>query len=398
MKKITSILIILFSTLVVKAQNGTNNVSEVTNYKDANGLIVVELTINGHAADFVLDINGRNTILAEYVDKLEFKEIQPLPLGYTHNKLTSGAAETAIASAVTMGNNISSDRVSFAIIADENNELRNLNVAGTLNAAIFLQSIVTINTQRKTITTSTPVRPVYMGLKNRVNMKFLANGYSVTAPVMIDNKQVDCLLDTYNKSTIALAEKPSTVSELKFVNAAIPSSEIDVLSEGSQAIAGLGLLQHGILSLDFPHSKAYFQTFEETEIRDEVEIQLVTIVPGTLNEIGRAEFLEYIFDYKNDKDFVLKGDKPVVIDFWASWCGPCLRLMPQMEQFADKYKDQVVFYKVNADKEKEICAKFNIQALPTLFFIPKGGAPIVEVGAIPEKYIEIIETKLLNLE
>lgn len=86
----------------------------------------------------------------------------------------------------------------------------------------------------------------------------------------------------------------------------------------------------------------------------------------------------------------------MVIDFWASWCGPCMRLIPELEKMAERYKDNVMFLKVNADKEKELCEKFNVVALPTLFFIPVGGEPIIEVGATPEKFIEIIETRLLN--
>ena len=85
-----------------------------------------------------------------------------------------------------------------------------------------------------------------------------------------------------------------------------------------------------------------------------------------------------------------------MIDFWATWCGPCMRLIPEMEKLAEKYKDRVIFYKVNADKEKELCGMFNVVALPTLFFIPVGGEPIIEVGATPEKFEKIIEEQLLK--
>lgn len=65
-----------------------------------------------------------------------------------------------------------------------------------------------------------------------------------------------------------------------------------------------------------------------------------------------------------------------------------MRLIPELEKMAEKYKGQIVFLKVNADKEKELCSRFNVNALPTLFFIPVGGKPVVEMGATPEKYRE----------
>ena len=99
---------------------------------------------------------------------------------------------------------------------------------------------------------------------------------------------------------------------------------------------------------------------------------------------------------ENFESEVLKSDKKVLVDFWATWCGPCMRLIPELEKMVEKYKDQVIFLKVNADKEKELCGMFNIVALPTVFFIPVNGKPIVEMGATPEKYVEIIEKQLLK--
>ena len=133
------------------------------------------------------------------------------------------------------------------------------------------------------------------------------------------------------------------------------------------------------------------------EIKDEeVKDIAATIEPGKLNPITRDYFLEHVYDYQVSDEFVFKGDKPVVIDFWATWCGPCMRLIPELEKMAEKYKGQVVFLKVNADKEKELCSRFNVNALPTLFFIPVGGKPIIEMGATPEKYEKIIQEQLLK--
>ena len=131
--------------------------------------------------------------------------------------------------------------------------------------------------------------------------------------------------------------------------------------------------------------------YRKRKLKSETKVE-----DGKLNPITRQFFLEHIFDYRKGNDFVYNGEKPVIIDFWATWCGPCMRLLPEMEKLAEKYKGKVVFYKVNADKEKDLCNHFGVQALPTLFFIPAGGKPIIEVGATPEKYVQIIEEQLLK--
>ena len=164
-----------------------------------------------------------------------------------------------------------------------------------------------------------------------------------------------------------------------------------------RSVLGKKILDYGIISIDYIHQKIYFQPFDMVPIPEaEAKVTETKVEDGKLNPITRQFFLEHIFDYRKGNDFVYNGDKPVVIDFWATWCGPCMRLLPEMEKLAEKYKGKVIFYKVNADKEKDLCSHFSVQALPTLFFIPVGGKPIIEVGATPEKYVQIIEEQLLK--
>ena len=99
---------------------------------------------------------------------------------------------------------------------------------------------------------------------------------------------------------------------------------------------------------------------------------------GKVIHINQSEFIEKVYDYKKNPDkWVYEGSKPAIIDFYADWCGPCRRLSPVLEKLAEKYKDKIVIYKVNTDKERELAAAFGITSLPTLVFIPLGDTPQV---------------------
>ncbi|MBQ7311819.1 MAG: thioredoxin [Alistipes sp.] len=93
-------------------------------------------------------------------------------------------------------------------------------------------------------------------------------------------------------------------------------------------------------------------------------------------------------------DWKFLGDKPAMIDFYASWCGPCQRLLPIVESLADEFEGKVDIYKVNVDQEEELAAAFNIRTIPTLIFIPMSGKPEREVGAKSESELR---EKLNNL-
>jgi thioredoxin 1 len=78
---------------------------------------------------------------------------------------------------------------------------------------------------------------------------------------------------------------------------------------------------------------------------------------------------------------VLKADKPVVVDFWASWCGPCRMVAPIMEELADEFEGKVQIAKVNVDEEGELAAQFRIMSIPTVMVFKNGEAAEKIVGA-----------------
>lgn len=118
---------------------------------------------------------------------------------------------------------------------------------------------------------------------------------------------------------------------------------------------------------------------------------------GTMH-IGKAEFLKKVFDYeKNAQSWKFEGNKPAIVDFYATWCGPCKALGPSLEELADEYSGKLDIYKVDVDKEQELSAAFGIRSVPTLLFIPAEGQPSMSSGAPSRAQLkQIIEEHLLK--
>jgi len=115
--------------------------------------------------------------------------------------------------------------------------------------------------------------------------------------------------------------------------------------------------------------------------------------------ITTEQFKVRIFDYKNEKDWKYRGDQPCVIDFYTTWCGPCKRLAPIMDELSQKYCDQVRFYKADTERERELAYVFGINSIPQVLYIPVEGKPMLLKGLYPKENIEqIIDEFLLKKE
>lgn len=119
---------------------------------------------------------------------------------------------------------------------------------------------------------------------------------------------------------------------------------------------------------------------------------------GEVIVMNKADFLAKIYNYEvNSEEWVYEGNKPCIIDFYADWCGPCKRVAPIMKELAAKYRDDVVFYKIDVDNERELASVFGISSIPLILFVPVKGKPQASLGALPrETLVEQIESFLLE--
>ncbi|WP_405372308.1 thioredoxin [Phocaeicola sp.] len=105
--------------------------------------------------------------------------------------------------------------------------------------------------------------------------------------------------------------------------------------------------------------------------------------------LTKTDFLNKVANYETTpNEWRFLGDKPAIIDFYATWCGPCKMLAPVLDEIAEEYEGKVDVYKINVEEEEELAALFGIRSVPTLLFIPMEGAPQMAQGALPKKTLE----------
>ncbi|MCX2452200.1 thioredoxin domain-containing protein [Pedobacter sp. PLR] len=332
-------LFLLFSTGTVVAQN---KFEEVLPYQDKEGYLIIQANVGGREGQFVLNTKS-GILLTEAAAK--------------SRNLVVAADGRAEAQGFFIGKNLYYKSVRVKV-EKETELFSKLGVEGVIGFNVFTNCVLSINTKNKTIIISGPYRPLYVKIENRGAIQI-------------------------NEDNIIL----DLISNGKTTNVPVEIFPVPANS----------FLKKGLLSLDIPRGKYYLQAFSEEDSRRVVfKKEEVVIVPGKVNEVDRNYFLSNIYDYRSGKEWKTIGDKPVVVDFWASWCGPCLRMMPIMEEMAAKYKDKIIFYKVNVDKEGELRDNFNAIAIPLVFFAPVTGTVFRDVGADSKEKVEERLKAILN--
>ncbi len=93
------------------------------------------------------------------------------------------------------------------------------------------------------------------------------------------------------------------------------------------------------------------------------------------------------FTDSNFEELVLKSDKPVIVDFWAEWCGPCRMVGPIVQEIGEDYKDRAVVGKLDVDNNPGVTRQFGIRNIPTILFFKNGEVADKQVGAVPKSVL-----------
>ena len=104
-----------------------------------------------------------------------------------------------------------------------------------------------------------------------------------------------------------------------------------------------------------------------------------------------------VVEVQNKEDFlneVINSELPVLVDFWAEWCGPCKQIAPLVEEAAEEFKDKIKVCKMDIDANREIAAEYGIRSIPTLMIFASGEPAGTEIGAISKQQLdEFIRSK-----
>ena len=103
--------------------------------------------------------------------------------------------------------------------------------------------------------------------------------------------------------------------------------------------------------------------------------------------ISTDKFKLDVFDFTTNENWVFEKDEPMIINFFADWCGPCHMLAPVLSEIADQYDGKITIYKINIDQSPEIAALFDIKSVPTTLFLNKSEEPVMTSGFMTKESV-----------
>lgn len=134
---------------------------------------------------------------------------------------------------------------------------------------------------------------------------------------------------------------------------------------------------------------------ESTDIKTNEQGSYVPDTSGKLQAISEEEFIKYITEINNPKGFQYKGSIPCIVDFYADWCRPCHALNPILIELGEKYKGQIIIYKLNVDRAVNVSEAFGVKSIPTLIFFKPQSMPSKMEGAPAKEELEKAISDLL---
>lgn len=115
-----------------------------------------------------------------------------------------------------------------------------------------------------------------------------------------------------------------------------------------------------------------------------------------VEHLTEETFKTKIFNFEANEQWKFEGELPCIIDFYADWCQPCKTVAPILEELKNEFEGKVNIYKINTEEEQQLSARFGIQSIPSILFVPKSGEqPQMAQGALPKQsFIQAISDVL----